>query len=137
MIAGFLKNRKEAALQELARLIKEKNAFPINYNHYYTDNVQKKRGKRIGEQIGEIIPAIPDRSTVHNIPCENHPESTHHVELPSYGKDDLKQAVSRWAENVSADMEEFGCLESMDCLEAIYRVRGTGTAFSGPVSCKD
>lgn len=117
MVTGFLKSRKQAALEELARLIKDKKAFPINYNHYYTDNVHKRRGKRIEEQIQQHVPEGTKGSTRKG-----------YLEVPSFdgpetdAKTKLEQAVSKWADSVSADMEEFSCEESLDCLEAIYKV---------------
>lgn len=65
MVADVLKTRKQAALQELAKLIKDKKAAPINYNHYYTDNVHKKRADRIEAQLKKHIPqsASPASST--------------------------------------------------------------------------
>lgn len=116
MVADVLKTRKEAALQELERLIKDKKAFPINYNHYYTDNVHKKRGKRIEDQLKKHIPGSVK---VMPINCS----MGHHYGAPQTNtKDELERAMSRWGDSVSNDMEEFSCEESLDCLEAIYKV---------------
>lgn len=127
MVAGFLKTRKQAALQELARLIKDKKAFPINYNHYYTDNVHKKRGKRIAEQIQQHATEGP---TGQSTSCSL---GTHYNEAQTVTKDKLGQMVSKWADTVSADMEEVSCEESLDCLEAIYKVSSI-RSLSDPLS---
>lgn len=37
-------------------------------------------------------------------------------------KEELDRAISKWKDSVTADMEEFSCEESLDCLEAIYKV---------------
>lgn len=129
MVADFLKARKQAALQELARLIKDKKAFPINYNHYYTDNVHKKRGKRIAEQIQQHTPPAPKISGSATV-CEL---GAHYYGPHTDTKIKLEQAVSKWADNISADMEEVSCEESLDCLEAIYKVT-IDRSFSDPLS---
>lgn len=116
MVADVLKTRKQAALQELERLIKDKKAFPINYNHYYTDNVHKKRGNRIEAQLKKHI---PESVIVKPTPCS---QGYHYGAPQTNAKDELKRAISRWGDSVSADMEEFSCEESLDCLEAIYKV---------------
>lgn len=116
MVAHVLKTRKQAALQELERLIKDKKAFPINYNHYYTDNVHKKRGKRIEAQLKKHV---PENLTVYKTNCSM---GTHYNAPQTHTKDELERVVSRWGDSVSADMEEFSCEESLDCLESIYKV---------------
>lgn len=50
MIADAMNGRRRAALKELCKLIKDKNNAPINYNHYYTDTIHKKRVERIEAQ---------------------------------------------------------------------------------------
>ncbi|KAK7716899.1 hypothetical protein SLS63_010906 [Diaporthe eres] len=117
MVAHVLKTRKQAALQELERLIKDKKAFPINYNHYYTDNVHKKRGKRIEAQLKKHV---PENLTVYKTNCSM---GTHYNAPQTHTKDELERVISRWGDSVSADMEEFSCEESLDCLESIYKVQ--------------
>ncbi|KAJ0122283.1 hypothetical protein J7T55_002795 [Diaporthe amygdali] len=119
MVADVLKSRKEAALQELERLIKDKKAVPINYNHYYTDNVHKKRGERIEAQLKKYVPqnTSPASSTSR---CSL---GTHYYQSQSETKDQLERAISKWKDSVTADMEEFSCEESLDCLDAIYKVQ--------------
>lgn len=114
MVVNVLKSRKQAALKELATLIKDNKAAPINYNHYYTDNVYKNRGKRIESQIKKHI---PETNADEVIKC-NRGDHYNHADV----KDTLESAVSRWGASVSADMEEFSCEESLDCLDAIYKV---------------
>lgn len=117
MIAGALKTRKEAAMQELAKLIKDKKAVPINYNHYYTDNVHKKRAERIEAQLKKHVP--DSNSAANTSRCNL---GTHYHKPDADTKEELERAVSKWKDSVTADMEEFSCEESLDCLEAIYKV---------------
>ncbi|KAL1879241.1 hypothetical protein Daus18300_001820 [Diaporthe australafricana] len=119
MVADVLKTRKEAALQELAKLIKDKNAAPINYNHYYTDNVHKKRAERIEAQIKKHVPDNTSlASSTARCSLGNHYD---HAQTDT--EDELERAISKWRETFSADMEEFSCEESLDCLDAIYKVQ--------------
>lgn len=118
MIFDALKSRKEAAVQELTKLIKDKKAVPINYNHYYTDNVHKKRAERIEAQLKKHVPeSASSASTTSRCSL-----GTHHHKPDTDTKEDLERAISKWKDSVTADMEEFSCEESLDCLEAIYKV---------------
>lgn len=118
MIADALKARKEAAMQELAKLIKDQQAVPINYNHYYTDNVHKKRAERIEAQLKKHVPnntSSPSTTSRCNLGDHYHKPDTD-------TKEELERAISKWKDSVTADMEEFSCEESLDCLDAIYKV---------------
>lgn len=125
MIAGALKDRKEAASQELAKLIKDKKAVPINYNHYYTDNVHKKRAERIEAQLKKYVPA----NGLDPVPASRCSMGGHYHKPDTDTKEELERAISKWKDSVTADMEEFSCEESLDCLEAIYKVF---TIFGSP-----
>lgn len=116
MVRDVLKARMLAALQELTKLIKDKNKVPINYNHYYTDTIHKKRVKRIETQI--------ERRT--------DPLQALLVDGESSGSEDSSEAdmeeelasvVSESSDEATRDMEAFSCEESLDCLQAIYKVR--------------
>lgn len=117
IVADVLKTRKQASLEELAKLIKDKEAAPINYNHYYTDNVYKKRGQRIEDQIKKYVPEGLTGSTAQ---CNL---GTHVYGQQTDINEKLKQAMSEWGDNITADLEEFSCEEALDCLEAIYKVK--------------
>ncbi|KAG8159838.1 hypothetical protein KVR01_010475 [Diaporthe batatas] len=118
MVMDAMKAREQAALQELAKLIKDKNAVPINYNHYYTDNLHKARGKRLGDQLEKHAPAPPIQQNGPKCSLGNH-YYQHQID-PTGG---VSRAVSKWTDEASADMEEFSCEEALDCLKAIYKVQ--------------
>lgn len=112
-----MKARKNAALEELSKLIKDKNNAPINYNHYYTDAIHKKRVERIEAQNKQ-----------------SRADETSRKESESSGSDDssdrdmdgkLKSVVSESSDEATRDMEAFSCEESLDCLKAIYKVCST------------
>lgn len=106
MVLPALKTRLQAAFEELQKLLQDRKGFPINYNHYYTDTVHKKRQERIQRQIEEKV----DENYSGPI-FEDH-----------QAYDLVKQSVSSWSQSVTADMEEFSCEEALDCLLAIYKV---------------
>lgn len=106
MVLPVLKIRLQAAWKELENLLEDRRGFPLNYNHYYTDTVHRKRQERIQRQI------------------ETHVNRTNNDEI-GFGKrphDLLKEFISSWSQSATPDMEEFSCEEALDCLLAIYKV---------------
>ncbi|KKY37464.1 putative interferon-induced gtp-binding protein mx [Diaporthe ampelina] len=119
MIAGALEDRKEAAIQELTKLIKDKKAVPINYNHCYTDKVHEKRTERVEVQLKKYVPEkISAAASTRRCSLGDH-----YYKPATDTKEELDRAISKWKDSVTADMEEFSCEESLDCLEAIYKVQ--------------
>lgn len=114
MVQETLKARRRAALDELNKLIQDRKAFPINYNHYYTDNVQKTRGDRFKKQIEKHLPKQLHTSTQRCSQGDHYPRIDITKELAS--------AVHLWADTATTDMELFGCEEALDCMLAIYKV---------------
>lgn len=121
---GVLKDRRQAALVELAKIIEDRREVPINYNHYYTNTVHSKRQKRIKTSLLQYAPG--DNGTTSQS-CRG----GRHVEVVDLGKE-LDKVVSRWAENVTPDMEEFSIQEALDCLMAIYKVPKTAPSLNLP-----
>lgn len=114
MVSGVLKTRKQAALGELMKLIKDKNNVPINYNHYYTDTIHKKRVERIETQkekskADDVSPMGGGSSG-----CEDSSEPD--------TEDEPASVASESSDEATRDMEAFSCEESLDCLKAIYKV---------------
>lgn len=109
-----MKARRRAALDELNKLIQDRKDFPINYNHYYTDNVYQTRRDRIKKQIEKHLPEQLHRSTQRCSQGDNYPWIDISKELAS--------AVHLWADTATTDMELFGCEEALECMLAIYKV---------------
>ncbi|KUI66438.1 Interferon-induced GTP-binding protein MxE [Cytospora mali] len=112
MVLPALRRHLKAASEELDKLLQDRKDFPINYNHYYTDTVHKKRQNRIQDQIMKKAPkgvlrTVGGDGTVVRADAELY----------------VRKAVSDWGQSVTADMEEFSCEESLDCLLAIYKVQ--------------
>lgn len=115
LVLGALKQRRQDALDELSKLIQDSKEAPINYDHYYTDTVHRKRQDRIKAQLEKHIPE------------DLHPASSrcnlgnHYPQINVAEK--ISLVVRHWAETVTPDMEEFSILEALDCLMAIYKVQ--------------
>lgn len=125
MVHDTLRARREAALGELDKLIQDRKDFPINYNHYYTDTVHKKRQHRITAQIREHIPEDFHESSQSCSAGNHYPWIDVNLEV--------NKIVRNWAEEVTPNMEDFSCEEALDCLLAIYKVRSLPLALHKPL----
>lgn len=105
MLFKELGRRKSAAMDELRNLVEDLNRGLLNYNHYYTDNIQKKRQERLVAQLRRHAPS--DISA---------------LESKLITKKLIDQAMGTWSEAPEADMEDFACEEALDCMLAIYKV---------------
>ncbi|ROW06353.1 hypothetical protein VPNG_07515 [Cytospora leucostoma] len=115
LVLGVLKERRQAALDELAKIIEDSKEVPINYNHYYTDTVHLKRQDRIKRSLLQYVPQGSTMST------RNCSVGAHYPQVDV--GEELDKVVRRWADNVTPDMEEFSIQEALDCLMAIYKVQ--------------
>lgn len=113
MIAKDLKKRREAAFDELQKLVRDNKDFPINYNHYYTDNLQKRRQDRLKALMQKWLPCRPDGDAPDRCSRGDH-----------YWKPVTVDAViDAMHLKTTQDMERFSCEEALDCLLSIYKVR--------------
>lgn len=103
--------RSAAAHEELGKLLRDKQDFPINYNHYYTDTIAAKLRERLRKQVLASLPAKSDAAAYKQV----------------------KQAFDKWGNSASADMGEVAAEEALDCLMAIYKVRTHKDMFSGDI----
>lgn len=101
-----LEQHRQAALDELDKLLADCKSFPINYNHYYTDTIFKKRQERLERQLEKHVPADFLMKRWDNAAAEVV----------------VSETVQSWGVTATADMEAFSCEEALDCLLAIYKV---------------
>ncbi|KAG0647027.1 Interferon-induced GTP-binding Mx1 [Hyphodiscus hymeniophilus] len=113
-IEDALKSRNHKATQELATLVGELKNYPINYNHYYTDTVEKCRQDWQKSALTNSITAALTSTTVH-ISGEN--------AYKTFKEVDVKKAVSGFSNRSDPNMESFSCREALDSLLAIYKVQ--------------
>ncbi|KAI0856906.1 interferon-induced GTP-binding protein Mx [Xylaria cubensis] len=90
-VGGALKERRKAASDELKKILDDNKFAPINYNHYYTDTLQKRRDDRLKPQ----------------------PQ-------PSFGAAQYRPAPATPLQ-ITTNMESFSCEEALDCLMSIYK----------------
>jgi len=110
-VQDALKARYDNALQELEKIMEDTRSYPINYNHYYTDTVSKRRQERQKNSLAKSIEA-----------------ATSHTKLPGCHSDhtsaviDVDHALGSYSVRVDPNMENVSCEEALDCLFAIYKV---------------
>lgn len=114
IVLEALKARHHGAMEELERLIEDTKSYPINYNHYYTDTVQRRREERrkaaeASKAKGEEVAA--DAGTPSDPPPTQASAST-----------DADQVIENYSRRIDPNMENVSCEEALDCLFAIYEV---------------
>lgn len=123
MVSPKLKERMQAAKNELERLINDSKDFPMNYNSAYTDIIYKKRQDRFKNQLTPHL--LTQEMTASQLVANALMQANPPVMTASQNvANALMQAVARWGESAATDMEEFSCEEALDCLLAIYEVCG-------------
>ncbi|KAI1080797.1 interferon-induced GTP-binding protein Mx [Whalleya microplaca] len=118
MVAEALNKRRLAASSELAKLLQDNRDLPMNYNHYYTENLQKRNQERMKARLQKKL------------------TSSISIKQPTSGKrrrlEKAKKEVDMSIDRIVAaasnftttpDMEKFSCEEALDCLMAIYKVQ--------------
>lgn len=110
-ISDALKGRRQAAYRELDLILKDSRSFPINYNHYYTDTIFKRRQERNEASLAQ---ALEFGTEHHKLPdCQSNHTSA---------EVDIQKVIASFAELADPDMENFSCEDALDCLYAIYKV---------------
>lgn len=108
-IEDALRTRTKDAFRELDLLMQDLAGYPINYNHYYTDTINKRRQDR---QKAALTRSIKDATT----------ETFNGRNQGLANIVDIEQAVASYSHRSDPDMENFSCGEALDCLFAIYKV---------------
>lgn len=106
--------RREAAHQELDKLLRDRRDFPINYNHIYTDTITTKRRNRFHKQLSQQYEK--------KVNVDGYPNSSNYKSI-------FNKAVDDWGISHAVDMEVFSCEEALDCLLAIYKVGTRNVSF--------
>ena len=111
-IQDSLKSRYESAIQELDRIVEDARSYPINYNHYYTDIVEKMRKAREQESLKESIEGATVQTPI--MDCNS---QTHYATSI-----DVDKAMKSHSQRIDPDMHKVSCQKALDCLFAIYKV---------------
>lgn len=112
-IEEALEMRRKRAHEELAQLVKKIQSHPINYNHYYTETIAKRRQLKTKSQFARCIATATSTKQYQN----------RQGEWKEYSTTDEVVAVKLFSEQYEADMEDFSSNEALECLLAIYKVR--------------
>ena len=108
LVQDALKLRYDNVLLELERIIEDTKDYPINYNHYYTETIYKRRQER---NKNAVASCIENATTLERLEGFMSNHSSARVDV-----------------NNDPNMENFSCEEALDCLFAIYKVRQLGRA---------
>lgn len=106
-IQDALKSRNEASIRELGWIMLDLKSYPINYSHYYTDTIKKRRQVREKESITQCIEAATKQVQQHG---------------RGYTTIDFTQVFEKYLKDIDPDMEKHACEEALDCLFSIYKV---------------
>ncbi|CAJ2509310.1 Uu.00g143360.m01.CDS01 [Anthostomella pinea] len=109
-----LKERRKAAMGELENLVRDKKDFPINYNHYYTENLHKRHRERMKARVLRLLPGGTPHTSYEKCSRGEH-FSRYDVEVD--------RIVSACSQSTMPDMEDLSCEEALDCLLSIYKVQ--------------
>ncbi|KAH7012256.1 interferon-induced GTP-binding protein Mx [Microdochium trichocladiopsis] len=118
MVHKQLQLRKSAASQELGKLLEDLRGFPINYNHYYTDMIQRRRQERLEKNLGVFMPAAFPHQSYEKCSRGSHYEKY----VPELDMNRVVQAVMK-SNATTIDMDTFSIEEALDCMRAIYKVQ--------------
>ena len=108
-IRQSLEANLEKARNELQNILLDEAAHPITYNHYYTDNIQNARADAAKKHLQASM----------NHAIANEWNGKLHV---SNTEVDLKKLCSSLKNRVVVDMTEQACEESLEALNAYYKV---------------
>ena len=100
--------RNIAAFQELDKIMEDIQNYPINYNHYYTDTINKQRQARQKKSLAECI----QWAATHKKDYSNNTTTSF----------DVNRVVESYSGSIDPNMEKLSCEEALDCLLSIYKV---------------
>lgn len=107
-ILDKLKIREQAALEERGKLEEERKSYPVNYNHYYTDTIKKRRQRRQKNSFAQKFSGLT-------------PEGSE----PANTGINIEAFIEENWDRVGPDMEQYSGEEALDCLYSIYKVNLT------------
>ena len=113
LVQDALRARYDNAFQELKHIIEDTRSYPINYNHYYTDTINKRRQERNKKSLASCIRGA---TTKHQCPSDFVSSNQ------TYMNTDVNKAVEAFSQGIDPNMDNVSCEEALDCLYAIYKV---------------
>ena len=111
LIQDALQARYDGAAQELEKILLDTKSYPINYNHYYTDTIRKRRQERQKKSLEKSIESATEHSLLPDCNSDHTSASI-----------DVEKVMALLSQSSDADMMNVSCEEALDCLYAIYKV---------------
>ncbi|KAI1357413.1 interferon-induced GTP-binding protein Mx [Xylaria arbuscula] len=113
LIVDEFRKQRTSAFDELDQLVQDNKEYPINYNHYFTDNLQKRRQQKTRAQLEGVFPVQPA--------CSKCSLGRHYE---PYDVDRVfEKVVTACGQRTTEDMDDFSCEEALECLLSIYKVQ--------------
>jgi hypothetical protein len=115
-----VKSRCEAAANELEQILDDLRGHPINYNHYYTETVEKCRVRR---ECESLLACVQNATTKTPLPgCHSTHTST---------SIDYERLLKEFSQKGHPNMDIDSCEAALDGLLAIYKVSKEPSMFFG------
>ncbi|ESZ97970.1 putative dynamin GTPase [Sclerotinia borealis F-4128] len=102
-VLDALKARRKAAYRELELIMEDTRGFPINYNHYYTDTIHKRRQERQKAFLADSLESAE---------CDTDTSASIYID----------KVATKFFTHIDPDMDNFSSEEALECLFAIYKV---------------
>ena len=103
-IRDALKERREESVQELEKIIVDIKSYPINYNHYYTDTIKKRRQARDKASLAKCIGDATKEKLGLGLNV------------------DIDQVLAEHTVRSNPSIKRYSCEEALDCVFSIYKV---------------
>jgi hypothetical protein len=126
-IKDELKARRVRADEELEKIMDDLANFPINYNHYYTDTINKRRQERQNSRLGQCL---EDGTQYRSVQIDNGGLSSISETVAATN---FSEVVASYAKRIETDMEKVSCEEALDALFAIYKVSKNHNQLSSSI----
>ncbi|PKY04430.1 hypothetical protein P168DRAFT_343960 [Aspergillus campestris IBT 28561] len=110
LIVDEMKARQRRAMEELDKILTDTTSCVINYNHYYTDTIQKSQFERRKGALRDCI----SRATSVVRPTNMSNKNTTSI--------DVDKALNMYHEHIDPNMDTHSSEEVLDCVIAIYKV---------------
>lgn len=116
MLEEQIKGRSAQASLEIQKLDDDLSAYPINYNHYYTDTLQKLRQERDELELEEQV----SRAT--HVGIDYYAQYHKGLNTKDQAGENAVASFRGLRKAIETNMERHTCQEVLDCLDSIYKV---------------
>lgn len=111
-----IKERHRNAMDELEKISKDNKSYVINYNHYYTETIKKRRSERQKARLGECLKKATQETKVADFAFSSMDGDR------TFASIDVDHVLKLYSDHSDSDMDNYSSIEVLDCLLAIYKV---------------